>query len=169
VAIVSSPNKPYYKALFCRSFFLYLLVINHMFYVIDLLLSWGTLQTLLWSHLTCFLVSEICRKILSYIFWVTSCGLKSKLQLSHESWKFPGFTVKVFWSFMGFFSLLIWKLADLTPVSGNGGTFWQMIFELNVNVCMRSWMYTLHSHGLETTEPSLDCFEGLANEPLAIY
>jgi len=70
---------------------------------------------------------------------------------------------------MGFFSFLIWKLADLTPVSCNGGTFWQMIFELNVNVCMRSWMYTLYSHGLETTESSLDCFEGLANEPLAIY
>jgi hypothetical protein len=68
-----------------------------------------------------------------------------------------------------FFSLLSWKLADLTPVSGNGGTFWQMIFELNVNVCMRSSMYTLYSHGLETTEPSLHCFEGLANEPLAIY
>jgi hypothetical protein len=70
---------------------------------------------------------------------------------------------------MGFFSLLSWKLTDLTPVSGNGGTFWQMIFELNVNVCMRSWMYTLYSHGLETTEPSLDSFGGLANEPLAMY
>jgi hypothetical protein len=30
-------------------------------------------------------------------------------------------------------------------------------------------MYTLHLHGLETTEFSLDCFEGLASEPLAIY
>jgi hypothetical protein len=72
----------------------------------------------------------------------------------------------VSWVFFFFTKL---ELADLTPVSGNAGTFWQMIFELNVNVCMRSSMYTLYSHGLETTEPSLHCFEGLANELLAIY
>jgi hypothetical protein len=30
-------------------------------------------------------------------------------------------------------------------------------------------MYTFYSPGLETTLFSLDCFEGLANEPLAIY
>jgi hypothetical protein len=106
--------------------------------------------------------------LISYIFWVTSCGLKSKLQLSYGAWNFPGFTVKIFWSFMGFFSLLSWKLADLTRL-WQWRDFWQMIFELNVNVCMRSWMYALYSHGLETTLFSLDCYEGLANEPLAIY
>lgn len=94
MAIVSSPNKPYYKALFCRSFFLYLLVPNHMLYVIDLLLSWGTLQTLLWSHLTCFLVSEICealtcRKILFLIYFgslhvVTNLNYSSHMELENS-------------------------------------------------------------------------------------
>jgi len=60
VAIVSSPNKPYYKAHFCRSFFLVFASHQPYVYVVDLLLSWGTLQTLLWSLLTCFLVSELC-------------------------------------------------------------------------------------------------------------
>jgi hypothetical protein len=69
--------------------------------------------------------------LISYIFWVTSCGLKSKLQLSYGAWNFPGFTVKIFWSFMGFFSLLSCKLADLTRL-WQWRDFWQMIFEMSV-------------------------------------